>query len=62
MGGLSGGRTWLVPTCSHRITSSSPVAVAGMGGCCGFVDVGVPSVLDAAIPCRLLISFLISSD
>ena len=61
MGGLSGSGTWPVSTCSHRIAYSSPADVAGMGGRCGIVSVGFPSVLDVARPCRLSISFLISS-
>ena len=61
VGGLSGIGTWLVPACSNMIASSSPAAVMGMGGRCGVVGVGVPSVLDAARPCRLLISFMSSS-
>ena len=61
MGDNSGSGTWPVPTCYHRIASSSPAAVAGMGGGCGDVGVGVSSVLDAARPCRISISFLSSS-
>ena len=52
---------WPVPTCSHRIASSSSAAVAGMGGRCGVVGVGVPSVLEAARHCRISISFMSSS-
>ena len=61
MGGLSGSGTWPVTTCSHPITSSSPAPVAGMGGRCGVSGVGVPSLLDAARPFRLSVSFLSSS-
>ena len=32
--------------------------MVGVGGRCGVVGIGDPSVLDAARPCRLLISFL----
>ena len=62
MGGLSVSGTWPVPTFSHRIASSSPAAMVGVGGRCGVVGVGVPSLLNAARPCRLLIRFLSSSD
>ena len=58
MVGLSGSRAWPVPTCSHRIASSSTAAVVGVGGRCGVVGVGSPSVLGAARPCRIPISFL----
>ena len=43
-----------VPTCSHLIVSSYFGAEAGMGGCCVGV---VSSCLDAARPCRILMSF-----
>ena len=61
MGGLSGSGTWTVPICSHMIASSSPAAVAGVGGRSGVVGVGYPSVLDADRPCRILMSFISSS-
>ena len=61
MGGLSGIQTWLVPTCSNRIASSSTSSVAGVGERCEVVGVGFSYVLDAARPSRLSISFLILS-
>ena len=55
--GASGIGTWSDPTCSHLISSSYSGVEAGMGGCC----VGASSCLDAARPCRLLMSFRSSS-
>ena len=42
------------------IASSSPATVVGVCGRRGVVGVGAPSVLDAARPCRLSMSFLSS--
>ena len=50
--------TWSDLTCSHLIASSSSGAEASMGGC----SVGASSDLDAARPCRLLMSFQISYE
>ena len=62
MRGPSGSETWPVLTSSHRIASSSPENVAGMGGGCGSVGVWVSSVLDTSRLFRLAISFLSSSS